>query len=435
MPKPLRLTLPPLLLLCAACLCVAVAARAQQQQQQLVRETASPAAPGSAQSNLAVDKRGRVYLSWIERLEKNRFALRFATREGAGWSAPRTIAEGANWFVNWADFPSIAALPDGSLAAHWLVKSGPAVYAYDVHVSRSFDGGRSWSPSHVPHRDGTQTEHGFVSMFPAAGGHLAAVWLDGREMKTTAAAGDGHNNSSAAAPASKAAGDGHGHGQMTLRYATLGRARKGFRIEDEALLDARVCECCQTSAALTSEGPVVVYRDRSDAEVRDISIVRLRRDGRWSAPVQVHADNWRLDGCPVNGPSVAASGRRVAVAWFTLADTNTPHVRLAFSRDAGASFSPPVKVDDGDPVGRADVLLLDDGSALVSWIERAKGGAEVRVRRVHPDGRRGDAITVAPSGAARSSGFPQMIRARDRIVFSWTGQRRVLTAEMPVPER
>jgi hypothetical protein len=272
-------------------------------------------------------------------------------------------------------------------------------------------------------------------MFPAKGGHLAAVWLDGREMKTNAA-GDGHSNSSSSAGGAspQAAGDDHGHGQMTLRYATLGRERKGFKIEDEALLDARVCECCQTSAALTSEGPVVVYRDRSDAEVRDISIVRLQRDGRWSAPATVHADNWRLDGCPVNGPSVAADGRRVAVAWFTLADTNTPHVRLAFSRDAGASFSPPVKVDDGDPVGRADVLLLDDGSALVSWIERTKGGAEVRARRVHPDGRRDNAITIAPSGAARSSGFPQMIRTRDRIIFSWTGTR-VFTAEMPVPPR
>ena len=423
MPKLLRHMLPTLL--CAVCL-FASAARAQQS----VREIPSPAAPGSGQSNLAVDRRGRVYLSWVERLEKNRFALRFATRAGAGWSAPQTIAEGANWFVNWADFPSVAALPDGSLAAHWLVKSAPSAYAYDVHVARSFDGGRTWSAPVVPHRDGTPTEHGFVSMFPAGDGRLAAVWLDGREMKTTAA-GDGHNSGGGAPQ--QAAGDGHGQGQMTLRYATFGRDRKGFKIEDEALLDARVCECCQTSAAVTSEGPVVVYRDRSDAEVRDISIVR-RSGGRWSAPISVHADNWRLDGCPVNGPSVAAAGRRVAVAWFTLADNNTPHVRLAFSRDAGASFSPPRKVDDGDPVGRADVLLLDDGSALVSWIERTKAGAEVRARRLYPTGRRGPSITVAPSGAARSSGFPQMARTRDRVIFSWTGER-VLTAEMPLPRR
>jgi hypothetical protein len=148
-----------------------------------VREQPAPAGRGSGQPNLAVSRDGRVHLSWIERLGEGRFSLRFSTMEKGGWSAPQSIAEGANWFVNWADFPSMVALPDGSLAAHWLVKSGPGTYAYDVNISRSFDGGKTWGKPFVPHRDGTQTEHGFVSMFAAKDGSLAAIWLDGREMK------------------------------------------------------------------------------------------------------------------------------------------------------------------------------------------------------------------------------------------------------------
>ena len=406
-------------LLCAAALACLGGGRAAAQ----VRELASPAGGGSGQPNLTADPSGRVYLSWVERLEKGRFALRFAAREGAGWSEPRTVAEGANWFVNWADFPSLVALPDGSLAAHWLVKSGAGTYAYDVHISRSFDGGRTWGRPFVPHRDGTQTEHGFVSMFPASDGRLAAVWLDGREMKT----GEGGHD------AKDSSGE-HGQGNMTLRYATFARDGQGSRVGDEALLDARVCECCQTSAAVTSEGPVVVYRDRSDKEIRDISVVRLR-GGRWTEPATVHADNWRLDGCPVNGPSVAAAGRRVAVAWFTVDErADTSHVRLAFSADAGATFSAPVKVDDGNALGRVSVLLLDDGSALVAWLEKTAAGAEVRARRVGPDGARDASFTVAPSAAARASGFPRMARGKDSVVFAWTAGR-VLTAEMPLPRR
>ncbi|MCA1633993.1 MAG: glycoside hydrolase [Acidobacteria bacterium] len=381
---------------------------------QTVRALPSPAAPGSGQSNLSVGPDGRVYLSWIERLEGKRFALRFARREGAGWSAPRTIAEGSNWFVNWADFPSLAALPDGSLAAHWLARSGAGTYAYDVNISRSQDGGKTWGPAVVPHRDGTQTEHGFVSMFPA-GGALGAVWLDGRETK----------------PPEPGGGEHHGHGQMTLRYATLG---PGGKLASEARLDARVCECCQTSAAVTSEGVVVVYRDRSHEEMRDISIVRLLRGGLWSEPRTIHVDGWRIDGCPVNGPSVAASGRRVAVAWFTMAGGG-PHVRLAFSKDAGATFSPPSEVGDADPIGRTDVLVLADGSALVCWLEKTTGGAELRARRVRPDGTRDPSITVAPSNATRSSGFPQMARTKNTIIFSWTAPDGVRTAEMPAPRR
>lgn len=373
-----------------------------------VRELPSPAGAGSAQPNLAVSPDGQqVYLSWIERLGEGRFSLRFAVKEGAGWSAPRVIAEGTNWFVNWADFPSMVVLPDGSLAAHWLVKSAPGTFDYDVTIARSFDGGRTWGRPFVPHRDGVRAEHGFVSLFAAQDGALSAVWLDGREMQP-------------------GAGD-HGHGNMTLRYV---KVRRDGTLSDESALDKRVCECCQTSAAMTSAGPVVVYRDRSEQEIRDIAIVRLR-NGKWSEPRPVFQDNWRLDGCPVNGPAVAASGRRVAVAWYTAAG-NTPRVKLAFSSDAGESFGAPVSVDNGNPAGRVDVLLLNDGSALVCWLEKLPDGGEIRVRRVRPDGSSDQAITVSASGTARSNGFPQMARAGNSLIFAWTGPR-VLTAMMPLP--
>jgi len=371
-------------------------------------ESQLPAAPGSGQPNLAVSPDGRVHLSWIERLGEGRFSLRFSIMEKGGWSTPRTIAEGANWFVNWADFPSMVALPDGSLAAHWLVKSGTGTYAYDVNISQSFDGGKTWGKPFVPHRDGTQTEHGFVSMFATTDGSLAAVWLDGREMK-------GHEA-------------GHGHGNMTLRYVKI---KRDGAMADEEVLDAKVCECCQTSAAMTADGPAVVYRDRSDQEIRDISIIRLK-GGKWSQPRWVAQDGWQINGCPVNGPAIAASGGRVAVAWFTGA-ANTQRVKLAFSGDSGETFGDPVTVDDGSPAGRVDVLLLDDGSAMVCWLEKLPGGGEFRARRVWSNGKRGHAITIAHTGTARSSGFPQMARSGGMLVFAWTGPR-VLTAVMPVEE-
>jgi len=370
-----------------------------------VHDLPSPAGDGSGQPNLAVSPDGRVHLSWIERIGEHRFSMRYATKEGAGWSTPRTIAEGPNWFVNWADFPSMVALPDGSLAAHWLVKSGPGTYAYDVLISRSLDGGKTWGKPIVPHRDGTQTEHGFVSMFAAKDGSLAAVWLDGREMK------GGHDHET-------------DHGNMTLRYVKISR---DGTMADESVLDTKVCECCQTSVAMSAGGPIVAYRDRSDQEIRDISVIRMK-DGKWSQPRSVFQDAWQINGCPVNGPAVAASERMVAVAWFTGAG-KTQRVKLAFSADSGETFGEPLAVEDGNPLGRVDVLLLDDGSAMVCWLEKLPGGGELRVRRVRPDGKFDQSVTIAPSGTARSSGFPQMVRVGDKMVFAWTGSR-VLTAEM-----
>lgn len=383
-------------------LCVAGCAGERQERPSTpltaVEELSSPAAPGSAQPNLAAAGE-RVYLSWLEP-QGEEHALRFSVLEDGSWSAPLTVARGANFFVNWADFPSLVALLDGTLAAHWLVRNGPRSYDYDVHIALSSDGGRSWSPAVVPHRDGTHSEHGFVSLFHAPEGELGAVWLDGRE--TVTAEAEGH--------------EGHGSGgSMRLQYTTV---RADGALGPEVLLDDRTCECCQTAAAVTAQGPVVVYRDRSPEEIRDIYVVR-RTGGSWSQPKPVHRDGWEINGCPVNGPAIAAAGDRVAVAWFTAAQ-EWPRVQVAFSEDAGASFGSPLRVDDGDPVGRASVVWLDDGSVLVSWLERSGEDAAVRVRRVQRGGESGPPVTVAASSAARASGFPRMLRVGDEVIFAWT---------------
>lgn len=366
-----------------------------------VRETESPTGTDSREPELTTSADGRVILSWVERIGEKRHALKFAARDAAGWSEARPVSEGDNWFVNWADFPSVVALPNGSMAAHWLVKSGKGTYAYDIYISRSKDNGRNWGHSLTPHTDRTETEHGFVSLLPLQDGRVAAVWVDGRATKDMK---EGHDEEDAPLPVS-----------MQLRYAAIDAEG---RLSDEAVLDERICECCQTSAAITSEGPIVAYRDRSEREVRDIYLVR-RQGGGWSAPRAVHADNWEINGCPVNGPSITADGRRVALAWFT-GEGDSPRVQVAFSSDAGASFGAPTRVDDGEAMGRVDVVLLADGSVLVSWMAGNKEGGANKVRRVAPDGTLGPIAIIAQTDVSRSSGFPRMARLGDSVYFAWT---------------
>lgn len=365
----------------------------------VIRPTQSPTSGDSREPELTATPDGHVILSWVERLSDKQYALRLAIRDQNGWSETQTVAQGDNWFVNWADFPSVIALKDGSLAAHWLVKSGPGTYAYDVNISQSKDRGKSWTNPIVPHRDQTQTEHGFVSLLPLSDGRLGAIWLDGRNMKNVKET-DEH------APSTES---------MTLRYAAIDPDNN---LAAEIELDSRVCECCQTSAAVTSDGPIVFYRDRSENEVRDIYVVR-HVNGSWTTPQPLFADSWQINGCPVNGPSVAAEGARVAVAWFT-AVADTPRVKVAFSNDAGATFSQPIQVDDGENVGRVDVLLLPDGSALVCWLAGNVEGGEIKVRRVQANGAVGSPAVIARTSISRSSGFPRMARLGNEVHFAWT---------------
>lgn len=353
----------------------------------------SPAVPGSAEPNLAAGRDGKVYMTWLEPADSGH-ALRFAVLDGDRWSSPRTIRAGRDFFVNWADFPSIAVLDGGRLAVHWLQRNGKGTYAYGVRVSQSKDGGRTWSRPIMPHRDSSQTEHGFVAMWRESG-RLGAVWLDGRKFSK-----EGH----------------HASNDMMLVSTTIDAEGK---LGAEVRLDERTCDCCQNAAAMTSKGPIVAYRDRSPDEIRDIYMTR-RVAGRWTEGTPVYSDNWKIAACPVNGPSVAASGKRVALAWFTAA-SDSPRVKVAFSDDAGEKFGAPVRVDDGNPAGRVDVALLQNGAALITWIERTGGDtAAVRVRRVESNGRMGEAMTIAKSSAARASGFPRMAITGTEVVFAWT---------------
>jgi hypothetical protein len=363
-----------------------------------VREVDSPARPGSGEPNLTVAADGSVLLSWIEPSGGESHALRYAALTSSGsWSEPLTIAQGDNWFVNWADFPALATLPDGALFAHWLAKTGAGKYAYSVQLARSLDGGKTWSRPVVPHRDRTDTEHGFVAMAPWEDGSVGVVWLDGRN--TAGGGHDGHAASTAA---------------MALVHTTLGR---NGQLGAETVLDDRVCDCCQTDMARAEGAVVVVYRDRSQEEVRDMSVVRFV-DGRWSAPRPLAHDGWQIKGCPVNGPAIAATGANVAVAWFT-APQEKASVKVAFSSDSGATFGQPIVVDDGRPLGRVDVVLRDAQAALVSWLAQEGSGTVLRVRQVHADGGRGEPLTVADSSSARSSGFPRMVASGETVVLAW----------------
>ena len=378
-----------------------------------LKSITSPAHGESSAPQFTISKRG-VLLSWIERKGANA-SLKFAERTAAGWSEARTAASGDNWFVNWADVPSVLRLNDGTLVAQWLQKSGRSTYAYDVRLSHSTDDGRTWAPSFSPHNDGTQTEHGFVSLLQRPNAGLGLIWLDGRSMK------GGH--------------EGHGGGAMSLRFAEYSG---DWKQTIDVPIDLRVCECCPTTAAVTSEGVIAAFRNRSDEEVRDIFVSRLE-GSKWTEPVPASNDGWKIPGCPVNGPALSARGRNVAVAWFTTKD-DVPQAYAAFSSDAGRTFAAPIRLDDGLSMGRVDIELLEDGSAAALYIEQLDTRTEVRVRRITSSGERSNPVVVAEIDGSRSSGYPRLAAHGNELVFAWIARdsatkTKVMTSAAAIPRQ
>jgi hypothetical protein len=362
-----------------------------------IESATSPAGPNSGQPQLTSSSRG-LLLSWVEQ-DGPTATLRFSERTPSGWSAARTVAAGTDWFVNWADVPSVVRLEDGTLVGHWLQKNAAGTYAYDVRLAYSKDDGKTWSRSFTPHTDGTKTEHGFASMFQLQGSGLGLVWLDGRAMTATA----GHDSHAASA------------GPMSVRYAAFDRA---WKQTSEMPVDLRVCECCPTTAVVTADGPIAAFRNRTGDEIRDIYVSRFE-GGKWTEPRAVHEDNWKINACPVNGPMLTARGRDVAIAWFTAAG-GQGRALAAFSKDAGRTFGSPIRLDERGATGRVDVQILADGTVVASWIEFSSDGSQFRARRVHPSGARSAALTVSDLSSGRASGYPRIGLYRDEIVFAWT---------------
>ena len=78
----------------------------------------------SGQSRVISSKDGKAFLSWIEYGLEDIFTFQYAQLVNNNWSEPITIATGDDWFINWADFPSLIVRQDGSMAAHWLQMRG-----------------------------------------------------------------------------------------------------------------------------------------------------------------------------------------------------------------------------------------------------------------------------------------------------------------------
>lgn len=375
-----------------------------------VSEWPLPASIGSAQPDLATTPDGRLLLGWISRIEGRRNALQFvAMADNGHWqSAPRTIVVGNTLMANWANTPHIAQTADGALWVQFMQQRG-AGHAGDVALSRSTDGGFNWASPIAVNDDGVEAEHGFAALWPASRDSIGVAWLDGRDNVEGAAHGAGEGMKGAHAMP--------GGGRTALRAAVFDM---DFQRSGETVVDAKTCDCCQTAIAATARGPLLVYRDRSDEEIRDIAAVRY--DGKaWGKPVPVHADGWKMEGCPVNGPAVAARGAAALVAWYTEAG-GEPSVRVARSEDAGDSFGAPLTLDHGSAVEGRVAVALDDRQAWILWIREDASGQSLWLSRRTPDlAREYQRLEVAKlQGRGRATGFPKIALRGGAAYVAWT---------------
>jgi hypothetical protein len=358
---------------------------------------ANPCPKGSIQPNWSVTPDGKAVLSWVEASKNGLYTLRYAIRGASAWSEPHTVAADRHFFRHPAEVPEVIAINDHQWMAHWIETPKEESEAEFVYVSSSNDGAH-WTAPIIAHKDRSQVEHGLAAMAVSGAGEVSIMWLELLKGED---------------------------GPASLKRTVVNASGQ---VVKEEQLDNDVCSCCPTAIARTAKGLLVAYRDHTKDDIRDIAAVRYE-NGKWSPSKIVHADNWKLNACPINAAAVAANGDHAAIAWYTGAQ-DAPKVQVVFSNDGGATFSQPVVVSTGRALGYTSIALEGDGSATISWLEQGEGGnTRVLYRTVPATGTPGPVVQVA-SGARSALGYPKVTHAANETLIAWGDPKQIQTARI-----
>lgn len=365
------------------------------------QEIALPSPQGAMAPRIQKIDHGFI-LSWLQpgqqpaRLNGTSSELAWSIWQQQQWTAPATAIASRQMFSNMADRPSVFLTSEHQLLAHWLEKSSARDYGYEAMLAKASLHEQQWQtigPVWQPEQPTRNGYDGFVSLLEYSG-KIRAFWIDGRFYQESTG------------------------GKMRLLTAEIAE-----QVENEQVLDANICSCCDTAAINTPDGPIVFYRGRSDDEIRDILRIKWE-SGKWSQPSKVADDNWHIAGCTVDGPQVASVGEQLVVVWFTGAGGKAS-VRIAFSDDAGQTFSASRMVDNISPfgpIGRSGVIMLENGDAIVSWIGHSKAAKKnaIWLRRISPEGAMGPYVHVNNISNSRLTGFLQMSHLDGQLYINWT---------------
>lgn len=361
-----------------------------------------PAEKGEA-VQLSGDETGKVYASWIEPGDSGTYAFRYARFEDNGWSEPTLIARGdQGWFVNWADMPRLAPYRGDplSMAAFWLQRSSRQPYDHHILISQTRDGGQTWQAPVMPYEVRIPAFYGLCKLLPLPNGRMLVAWQDGRETVIELPHGG------------RTVPNFNGH----LSLQTVEIDPDG-QLYETAQVDDMISELCPFDVALTDAGPVIAYRDVEPGKIKDIAITRSV-NGVWTTPQKLFPDRWEVSYFTLDGPAIDADGNRVAVAWYS-SPNDVPQVKLALSNNAGETFSQPIRIDNGQPVGKVDVAFISKDRIVVSWVEKEETGSYLMTALVTARGRILGKQEISPVDEAKPAGFPVLARTTNGALLAW----------------
>jgi hypothetical protein len=329
---------------------------------------------------------GGVFVGWIvHKGQENHLYLARPTAQGH--QAVRVNPDGLE-VESLHQSPGIAVGPEGEVYVSWSsskAKPEGTLFASDLRLSRSLDGGHSFAPSLRINED-HPISHSFEGLAVTADGTVIVSWIDSRE----------------------------GWEKAGTYLARVGQ--RGTHVDSVTKLGSDTCVCCRVDVTTGPQETVaVLWRKVFPGNLRDMVLGFSRNGGRALASVaQVHADRWQITACPHRGGMVRMDGAgRLYVTWYTEGAKEEPSLLFAVSTD-GQSFTPPTRLDQAtasipdhprmavDAAGRA-VVVWEDATAVrrrVLLRYTTDGGATLSAIHTLSQAMKAYApdVTVSPTG-------------------------------------
>ncbi len=390
-----------------------------------VTKTAAPAPPttlgvaGDANSTPSLAVLGRTVAAvWTGTKDATTdvyFAI--SNDSGATFSEPRRVNDQmGDVSANNEQPPRVVISGSGgsarTLTVFWSKRNeGPQRMRRDViRMARSTDGGKTFSPARTTHDPAISGARGWESLTTGPDGVAHAVWLDGRDAERKMAEAMTHT------------GAAHkGQPPQDVYHGTVGQDGRII----ESLIATGVCFCCKTAVAVDGRGVVyAAWRHVFPGSMRDIAFAKSTDGGRRFEPlVRVSEDKWELNGCPEDGPSIAADpSGMIHIAWATLISEGETQKALFYATSPdGKTFSARARVPTAGVTnpGHPQLTLTSDGAAI-AWDEMVDGVRRISFTRVSRSGAFQPAQIVSDSEPGSHPVIASL--PANQILVAWTSR-------------
>lgn len=305
---------------------------------------------------LAKNNRGEAVLYWTEKDPQNVVSLCFATsKDGKTYGEKKTVFADAGLGNGRLMRPKLLFKKNGEMVAVFSYRTSVAMpprpaqgqpaapqtrpkRSSEIRFTVSKDGGNTWTNPTSTDTDTTKLTRGFFDAVLLANDEIAVAYLKDVKGSTK-------------------------HEERDLRMAIT----KNGVFQEEKLIDAVVCDCCNISMVVDESGALhVVYRDNNN-DIRDMSHIVSKDNGAtFSSPTTVYADKWEIKGCPHAGATTVSVKNEQYATWFSGTQNGQSGFRLA------NSSGKLLKVLDAS--AKNTYITSDDKTAVWVWEQTAESG-------------------------------------------------------------